>query len=59
VWIPQNHSQFPVDFQQKVAAVALAWQLPMVPFNRKPGDLVQQVAGETHAQMKLRRRDYT
>ena len=42
-WTPQNHSP---DFQQKVAAVALAWQ-------RKPGDLVQEVAEMTHAQMGL------
>jgi len=52
-WTTQNHSQFPADFRRKVAAVALAWQLPLVPFNRKPGDLVQQVAAETHAQMGL------
>ena len=52
-WTTQNHSQFPADFQQKVAAIALAWQLPLVPFNKKPGDLVQQVAEETHAQMGL------
>ena len=52
-WTTQNHSQFPADFRQKVAAVVLAWQLPLVPFNRKPGDLVQQVAEETHAQMGL------
>jgi len=44
MWTTQNHSQFPADFQQKVAAVVLAWQLPLVPFNKKPGDLVQQVA---------------
>ena len=53
-WTTQNHSQFPADFQQKVAAVALAWQLPLVPFNRKPGDLVQQVAEAAHARMGLR-----
>ena len=53
-WTTQNHSQFPADFQQTVVAIALAWQLPLVPFNRKPGDLVQQVAEETHAQMGLR-----
>jgi len=53
-WTTQNHSQFPADFQQKVVAIALAWQLPLVPFNRKPGDLVQQVAEMTHAQMGLR-----
>jgi len=35
-WTSQNHSQFPADFQQKVTVVALAWQLPLVPFNRKP-----------------------
>jgi len=40
--------------ERKVAAVALAWQLPLVPFNRKPGDLVQQMAEEIHAQMGLR-----
>jgi len=50
----QNHARFPADFRQKVAAIALAWQLPRVPFNRKPGDRVQQVAEETHAQMGLR-----
>ena len=33
--------------------IALAWQLPLVPFNRKPGGLVRQVAEETHAQMGL------
>jgi hypothetical protein len=27
-WTTQNHSQFPADFRQKVAAVAQAWQLP-------------------------------
>jgi ankyrin repeat protein len=52
-WTTHNHSQFPADFRQQVAAIALAWQLPLVPFNRKPGDLVQQVAEETHAQMGL------
>ena len=54
-WTPQNHNQFPADFQQKVAAVALAWQLPLVPFNRKPGDLAQQLAEATgtHALMGL------
>jgi len=26
---------------------------PLVPFNRKPGDLAQQVAEETHAKMGL------
>jgi len=46
-WTPQNHSQFPADFQQQVAAVALA------SFNRRPGDLVQQVAEATHAQMVI------
>jgi hypothetical protein len=34
-------------------AVALHWQYPLVPFNKKPGDLVQQVAEATHAQMGL------
>ena len=53
MWTTQNHSQFPADFRQKVTAIALAWQLPLVPFNKKPGDLVQQVAEETHAQMGL------
>ena len=52
-WTTHNHSQFPADFQQKVVAIALAWQLQLVPFNKKPGDLVQQVAEETHAQMGL------
>jgi len=52
-WTPQNHSQFPADFQQKVAAIALAWQLPMVALNRELGDMVQQVAEETHAKMGL------
>jgi len=37
---PQNHTQFPADFRQK-ATIALAWQLPLVSFNRKPGDLVR------------------
>ena len=35
-WAPQNHAQLPAGFQQKVTAVALAWQLTLVPFNRKP-----------------------
>jgi ankyrin repeat protein len=52
-WTTQDHSQFPADFRQKVAAVALAWQLPMVALNRELGDLVQEVAEETHAQMGL------
>jgi len=46
-WTPQNHSQFPADFQQKVVAIALAWQLPL---SVEPADLVQQVAEETHSQ---------
>jgi len=29
VWTPQNHSQFPADFQHRVAAIALVWQLPL------------------------------
>jgi len=39
-WTTQKHAQSPADFRQKVTAVALASlasQLPLVPFNRKPG----------------------
>jgi len=52
-WTTQNHTQFPAEFQQNVAAIALAWQFPMVALNRELGDLVQQAAEETHAQMGL------
>jgi len=52
-WTPQNHSQFPADFQQQVATIALAWQFPLAALNGNPGDLVQQMAEGAHAQMGL------
>ena len=52
-WTTQNHSQFPPHLRTWVAAVALAWQLPLVPFNRKPGDILILVVILCHAQMNL------
>ena len=50
-WVVGQHAQYPVDFRRYVAAAALAWRAPLAPFNKGPGDTVQQLAGALHVIM--------
>ena len=50
-WVVGQHAQYPVDFRRYLAAAALAWRAPLAPFNKGPGDTVQQLAGALHVIM--------
>jgi len=50
-WTVQNHAQTVPHLQRHVAAICIAWQIPLEAFNRKPGDLAHRMAEALYEKM--------
>jgi hypothetical protein len=51
VWTVRHHHQYPAVFRQRLVAAALALGGPLGALNRKPDDLMYQMAEELHGLM--------
>ena len=50
-WTVRHHHQYPAVFRRQLAAAAIALGGPLGALNRKPGDLMFQMAGALHGLM--------